>query len=153
MGDIVSLVERASEMVDEDDAKAMEAKLRKGSFDLEDMAKQFKMMRKMGGLGGLMGLMPGIGKLKDKVMESGVSDKTFIRLEAIISSMTLGERKNPAIIKGSRKRRIAKGSGVDVAEVNRLLKQHKQMSGMMKKMGKMDKKTLMRGGLGKFLPK
>lgn len=153
MGDIVSLVERAAENVDEDDAKALEKKIRKGNFDLDDMAKQFKMMKKMGGLGGLLGMMPGLGKIKDKVAESGVNDRTFTRLEAIISSMTPWERKNPDQIKASRKRRIAAGSGNDVQDVNRLLKQYKQMKGVMKKMGKMDKKALMRGGFDKFLPK
>ncbi len=153
MGDVVSLVERAAENVNEEDAKALEKKMRKGSFDMEDMAKQFKLMKKMGGLGGIMGMMPGMGKLKDKVAEAGVDDKTFIRLEAIISSMTKWERKNPDQIKASRKKRIAAGSGTLVQDVNRLLKQHKQMKTMMKKMGKMDKKSMMRSGLGKFLPK
>lgn len=153
MGDIVSMVERAAEHVNEEDAKALEAKMKKGKFDLDDLAKQFKMMKKMGGLGGIMGMLPGIGKMKKQIDESGVSDKTFDRMEAMISSMTLQERKNPEIIKASRKKRIAAGSGTQVQDINRLLKQHKQMAGMMKKLGKMDKKSLMRGGFGKLLPK
>ncbi len=153
MGDIVSLVEKASENIDSQEAKNMEKKLRKGKFDLDDLAKQLKMMRKMGGVGSLMSMIPGIGKMKKQIDEAGVDDKMMKRQESIVYSMTLQERRFPKVINASRKKRIASGSGVSVQEVNRLLKQHKQMAGMMKKIGKMDKKTLMRGGLGKLMPK
>lgn len=144
MGDIISLVEKAAENVDAKEAKSLEKKLKKGKFDLEDLAKQLSMMRKMGGMGSIMGLMPGLGKLKGKIDEAGIDDKTFKRLEAIISSMTKQERRFPKVINASRKKRIASGAGVEVQEVNCLLKQHQQMAGMMKKFGKMDKKKLMR---------
>lgn len=147
MGDVVSLVEKAVENVDEDEAKRMEKKLRKGQFDMDDLAKQLKMMRKMGGIGGMMGLIPGLNKFK-KQIDSNVDDRTILRLESIIYSMTRQERKSPKIINGSRKRRIAAGAGVDIPEVNKLIKQHKQMEGVLKKIGRMDKKTLMRSGLG-----
>ena len=107
----------------------------------------------MGGVGGLMGMIPGLGKMKKEISESGVDDKMIIHQEAIISSMTKRERRYPDIINASRKKRIAAGCGLTIQEVNRLLKQHKQMAVMMKKVSKMDKKTLMRGGLGKFMPK
>jgi signal recognition particle subunit SRP54 len=153
MGDVVSLVERAVENVDSEDAKKMEAKMRKGQFDLNDLAKQFKMMRKMGGVGGLMGMIPGLGKMKKQIDESGVDDRMIIRQEAIISSMTKQERRYPKLINASRKKRIAAGAGMTVQDVNRLLKQYIQMSGMMKKFSRMDKKTLMRGNLGKLMPR
>jgi signal recognition particle subunit SRP54 len=153
MGDVVSLVERAIENVDMDEAQKMEAKIRKGHFDLNDLAKQLKMMRKMGGVGGLMGMIPGIGKMKQQIEDAGVDDRMIIRQEAMISSMTKKERRNPGIINASRKKRIAAGSGMTVQDLNRLLKQHLQMATMMKKLGRMDKKTMMRGGLGKLMPK
>lgn len=148
-GDVVSLVERAAEQVSEDDARALEKKLKKGSFDLDDLAKQLRMMHKMGGMGSLMGMMPGLGKFKNQIDQANIGDHSFKRLEAIISSMTKKERRYPKVINGSRKRRIAAGAGVEVQEINRLLKQHKQMGQMMKKLGKMDKKSMMRqfGGM------
>lgn len=148
MGDIVALVERAAENVDMDEAKKLEHKMRKGSFDLDDLAKQFKTMRKMGGIGSLMGMLPGIGKFKKQIDESGgIDERMLIRQESIIYSMTKKERRNPKLLNGSRKRRIALGSGVEVQEVNRLLKQFKDMETIMKKFSKMDKKSLMRGGM------
>lgn len=153
MGDVVSLVEKAAENIDTLEAKKLEKKLKKGQFDMDDLAKQFKMMRKMGGVGGLMGMLPGLGKMKKEIDEAGVDDKMIIHQEAIISSMTKQERRYPKVINASRKKRIASGCGLTVQEVNRLLKQHKQMAVMMKKVSKMDKKALMRGGLGKFMPK
>ncbi|MCE3232091.1 MAG: signal recognition particle protein [Rickettsiaceae bacterium] len=153
MGDVVSLVERAMENVDIDEAQKMESKIRKGQFDMNDLSKQLKMMRKMGGIGGLVGMIPGIGKMKKEIEESGVDDRLIIRQEAMISSMTKKERRNPGVINASRKKRIAAGAGVSVQDLNRLLKQHLQMATMMKKLGRMDKKTLMRGGLGKLMPK
>jgi signal recognition particle subunit SRP54 len=153
MGDVVSLVERAMENVDIYEAQKMESKIRKGQFDMNDLSKQLKMMRKMGGIGGLVGMIPGIGKMKKEIEESGVDDRLIIRQEAMISSMTKKERRNPGVINASRKKRIAAGAGVSVQDLNRLLKQHLQMATMMKKLGRMDKKTLMRGGLGKLMPK
>jgi signal recognition particle subunit SRP54 len=101
----------------------------------------------------MMGMLPGIGKMKKQIDESGVDDKYIVRQESMIYSMTKKERRNPDLLNASRKKRIAAGSGVTVQELNRLIKQYKQMSGMMKKVAKMDKKKLMRGGLGKFMPK
>lgn len=153
MGDIVSLVEKAAEMVNEEEALKLEKKMKKGNFDLNDLAGQLKMMRKMGGVGSLLGMLPGIGKIKEQMGDSGVNDKMLKQLESIIYSMTPQERRFPKVINGSRKKRIAKGAGVDVPEVNRLLKQYKQMSMVVKKFSKMDKKQLMRNGLGGMVPK
>lgn len=148
MGDIVALVERAAENVDMDEAKKLEQKMRKGQFDLDDLAKQLRTMRKMGGVGSLMGMLPGIGKFKKQMdAAGGIDDRVFIRQESIIYSMTKKERRNPKLLNGSRKRRIALGSGVEVQDVNKLLKQFKDMETMMKKISKLDKKTLMRGGM------
>ncbi|MFC3161746.1 signal recognition particle protein [Ciceribacter thiooxidans] len=135
MGDIVSLVERAAETIDAEKAKAMAEKMAKGKFDLNDLAEQLKQMQKMGGMGGIMGLMPGMAGMKDKMAAAGLSDKLFGRQIAIIQSMTKAERANPDILKHSRKKRIAAGSGTDAAEINKLLKMHRQMADMMKAMG------------------
>ena len=151
MGDVVSLVEKAAETIDEEAAAKLEAKLRKGSFDLDDLAQQFRQMRKMGGMEGLMGLLPGVGKAKRQMAEAQIDDGMLRRQEAIIQSMTPRERRNVRLMNGSRKRRIAAGSGMTVQDVNRLLKQYKQMATVMKKMGKMDEKTLRRQGLGGLL--
>lgn len=147
-GDIVALVEKAASAIDEDEAAKMAEKMEKGIFTLNDLSKQLGQMLKMGGMGGLMNLMPGMGKLKDKINEAGVDDKAVKRQIAIISAMTKKERRDPKLLNGSRKKRIAKGSGVEVSEVNRLLKQFEQMSDMMKKLKKMGGgKGMMRGGL------
>jgi signal recognition particle subunit SRP54 len=135
MGDIVSLVERAAETIDQEKAVAMARKMQAGKFDLNDLADQLRQMQKMGGLGGIMGMMPGMGKMKDQVAAAGLDDKTFVRQLAIISSMTQKERSNPDILKHSRKRRIAAGSGTNAADINKLLKMHRQMADMMKAMG------------------
>jgi signal recognition particle subunit SRP54 len=149
-GDIVSLVEKAKEQIDEAEAKRMEAKFKKGEFDLDDLAKQMDMMGKMGGFGSILGMIPGLGKMKNAIEEKMGDDETqkqMRRMRAIINSMTKAERRDPVkVINGSRKQRISKGAGVDVADVNRLLKQHRNMADMMKKMGKMDQKALMRAG-------
>lgn len=145
MGDVVSLVEKAAETVEEDEAKALEKKLRKGKFDLDDLAKQFKTMKKLGGMSGIMGMLPGLGKVKKQLEDAPIDENIFTRFEAIISSMTKQERRYPKLINGARKRRIAAGSGVEVPEVNKLLKQFAQMEKMIKKVSKMDKKSLMRG--------
>ena len=147
-GDIVSLVERASEVIDQRETERMAKKMEKGQFDLDDLARQLGQMQKMGGMGGLMKLMPGMGKMKKQLDAAGsIDDKVIKRQQAIIYSMTMKERKNPALIKASRKKRIAAGSGMSVQEVNKLLKMHRQMSDMMKKLGKGGMKGLM-GGLG-----
>jgi signal recognition particle subunit SRP54 len=135
-GDIVALVEKASAEFDQAKSEAMARKLAKGQFDLDMMAEQLAQMKKMGGMEGLMGLLPGVQKIKKQIAEANISDKMVDRQAAIISSMTKEERKKPDILAASRKRRIAAGSGVDVAEVNRLLKQHRQMADAFKMMSK-----------------
>ena len=135
MGDIVSLVEKAAENIDAEQAAAMAKKMQSGKFDLNDLAQQIQQMSKMGGMGGIMGMMPGMGKMKDQLAAAGLDDKMFKRQLAIISSMTKAERANPDILKHSRKKRIAAGSGTDAAEINKLLKMHRGMADMMKAMG------------------
>ncbi|MBP0447220.1 signal recognition particle protein [Roseomonas sp. SSH11] len=152
MGDIVSLVERAAETIDRDEAEKLAAKMQKGTFDLEDFAAQLKQVGKMGNLSGILGMLPGMGAMKDKIANAKIDDGMIGRQAAIISSMTRKERKNPDIIKASRKKRIAAGAGVTVQDVNRLLKQFDDMSAMMKRMNKLGQKGLMRGGLGALLP-
>ncbi len=135
-GDVVALVEKAAQDLDMAKAEAMAKKLAKGRFDLDMMAEQLKQMKRMGGMEGLMGMLPGVQKMKKQISESGISDKTFDRQIAIISSMTKAEREKPDILAASRKRRIAAGAGVDVAEVNRVLKQHRQMADAFKSLSK-----------------
>ncbi len=147
MGDIVSLVERAAEVVDQEDAEKLAKKMQKGHFDLDDMAKHLEQMLKMGGLSGLMSFLPGVGKIKDKIQEAGLDDRLIRRQIAIVRSMTKRERKDYRLLNASRKRRVASGCGMEVSDVNRLLKQFQQMQAMMKKMGKLGEKGLMRGGL------
>ena len=136
MGDIVGIVEKAEQEFDEKEAEAMAEKMSKGSFDLDDFSKQLQQMKKMGGIKGILSLMPGVRKAKKALEKSNLEDKTFLRMSAIINSMTKKEKRNPKIINGSRKKRIANGSGVDIQDVNRLLKQFKNMQIMMKKMSK-----------------
>ncbi len=147
-GDIVSLVEKAAEVIDEKEAAKLQKKMEKGRFDLDDLAKQLGQINKMGGMGGLMKLMPGMGKMR-KAMDQmgGAENKILARQQAIIFSMTPWERTHPKLIKASRKKRIAAGAGVQVADVNKLLKMHRQMADMMKKMGKGGMRSMM-GGLG-----
>lgn len=147
MGDIVSLVEKASTLVDEEEAEKMAAKMQKGNFDLNDMAKQLQTMLKMGGMGGIMNMLPGVGKIKDQLDHAGIDDSIIKRQIAIISSMTKKERRYPQLLNGSRRKRVAAGSGMQVSDVNKLIKQFDQMRDVMKKIGKMGKKGLMRGGL------
>jgi signal recognition particle subunit SRP54 len=135
MGDIVSLVEKAAETIDAEQAAAMAKKMQSGKFDLNDLAQQLQQMSKMGGMGGIMGMMPGMGKMKDQMAAAGLDDRMFKRQLAIISSMTKAERANPDMLKHSRKKRIAAGSGTDAAEINKLLKMHRSMADMMKAMG------------------
>jgi signal recognition particle subunit SRP54 len=152
MGDVVSLVEKAMDSFDQDEAEKMAAKMAKGRFDLDDMASQFRQMKRMGDIKGILGMLPGIGAIKKQIEGANIDQKMINRQEAIILSMTKLERKNPDLIKASRKRRIAAGAGVDVQDVNKLLKQFQQMADMMKKMSKMGKKGLMRHGIGGLLP-
>lgn len=153
MGDVVSLVEKAAEAVDMQEAEAMARKLKKGSFDFNDLASQIKNIKRMGGMGGIMNLIPGLGKIKAQAEAAGMNEGILEKQLAIISSMTKKEREKPDLMNASRKRRIALGSGTDVADVNRLLKQQKQMTMMIKKFGKMDKKALMRSGMMNMLGK
>jgi len=136
MGDIVSLVEKAAQTIDAEKAQKIAHKMKKGEFDLEDLAEQIKQMQKIGGMSGVLAMLPGIGKLRNQIAEANLDDKILKRQHAIILSMTPQERRNPKIIDGKRKRRIAAGSGTKVEEVNRLLKMHRQMADMMKAMGK-----------------
>ena len=141
MGDIVSLVEKASETIDQENLKETEDRLRKGSFSLEDYLSQLRQMKKMGGMEGVMSLMPGVAKIKKQMDSSGIDENIIKTNEAIILSMTKEERQNPKIINGSRKKRIAVGSGSDVAMINKLIKQFRMMSDMMKKAAKGDPKA------------
>lgn len=135
MGDIVSLVEKAAQSIDAEKARKIAEKMRKGRFDLEDFADQLAQVEKIGGVGGIIGMLPGVAKIKDQLAASNVDDKALRRQRAIILSMTPKERRNPDLLKASRKKRIAAGSGMKVEDVNRLLKQHRQMADMMKAMG------------------
>lgn len=149
MGDVVGLVEKAQELVEHDEAERMARRMQKGQFDLEDMIEQLRQLKKMGGMSGVMSLLPGVGKVKKQMAQHNIDDGMLGRQEAIILSMTLKERRQPALIKASRKRRIAAGSGTSVQEINKLLKQYQQMHGMMKKMKKMGGKLPpMPGGMG-----
>ncbi len=145
MGDIVALVEKAAETIDAEKAQRIAEKMRKGKFDLEDLADQLAQFDKLGGLGGVMGLLPGMGKIKEQMAGAKIDDKVIRRQRAIILSMTPQERRNPDILKASRKKRIAAGAGMKVEDVNKLLKQHRQMADMMKQLG-----GAKRGALGKM---
>ena len=147
MGDIVSLVEKAAEDLDEEKLKKTEEKLKKGQFSLEDYLTQLRQMKKMGGIEGIMSFLPGVSKVKSQMDQAGVDEKIITQNEAVILSMTKKERENPKIIDGSRKKRIANGSGIDVATINKLLKQFKMMSEMMKKMSKGNTKGMMDKGI------
>jgi len=143
MGDIVSLVEKAGETLDAEKAQAMAKRMEQGSFTLDDLAEQLRQMQRIGGMKGVLGMLPGVGKIKTAIDQAGLDEKVFLRQQAMISSMTRKERAKPEIINGSRRKRIAKGAGVDVAELNKLLKMHRQMADMMK-----DLKKGKKGGLG-----
>ena len=151
MGDIVSLVEKAAQTIDAAQAAKMAERLRKGAFDLNDLSEQLAQIEKLGGMGGIMGMLPGIAKMKDQLASANLDDKFVKRQRAIISSMTPVERRNPDILKASRKKRIASGAGVNVEQVNRLLKQHRQMADMMKMMGGANAKRGMMGKLGQMM--
>jgi signal recognition particle subunit SRP54 len=152
MGDVVGLVEKAAETADRDEAERLAAKMQKGNFDLDDLAAQLRQLRRMGGMGGVLGMLPGVGKIKKQLAGANIDEGIVKRQEAILSSMTKAERKNPKLLNGSRRRRIAAGSGTEVQDINRLLKQYQDMAGMMKRMQKLGQKGLMRHGLSALMP-
>jgi signal recognition particle subunit SRP54 len=149
MGDIVALVEKAAGTIDAEKARAVAEKMRKGAFDLSDLREQLSQMEKIGGIGGMLGMLPGVGKMKDQIASANLDEKLLRRQKAIIDSMTPKERRNPDVLKASRKKRIAAGSGTEVQEINRLLKMHRQMADMMKAMGGAKRGPL--AGLGQML--
>ena len=153
MGDMVTLVEKAVADLEQADAERLNAKIQKGQFDLDDFAKQLRQIRKMGGMGGVLGLLPGIAKAKAQIAKANIDEKVLVRQEAIILSMTPRERKNPDLIKASRKRRIAAGSGTDVSDVNKVLKQFMEMTRVMKQMNKLGQKGMMRHGIPGLFPR
>ena len=143
MGDIVSLVEKAQETIEREEAERMMKRFQKGRFDMNDLKKQLEQMIQMGGMGGIMSMLPGVGKLQKQMDAAGMDDKILKRQIAVIESMTKLERRKPELMKASRKERVAKGSGMRVQDVNQLLKMHRQMSDMMKKLGRSGKRGLM----------
>ena len=147
MGDIVSLVEKAAETIEEEEAQKLAKKIEKGKFDLEDMANQLRQLQKMGSLSEIMGLLPGVPKIQQQMKDAKIDDSMVKRQLAILSSMTPKERKHPELIKASRKQRISKGSGTTVQDVNKLMKQYQEATRMMKRVKKLGKKGLMRHGL------
>jgi signal recognition particle subunit SRP54 len=151
MGDIVSLVEKAAEAVSSAEAEQMAKRMMEGVFDFNDLLDQFRKMQKMGGVGSMLKMLPGMGQLKDKLDSAALDEKAIKRQEAIILSMTAKERAHPKLINASRRIRIAKGCGMEVQDVNKLLKQQVQMQDMMKKFKKMGQKGMMRGGLNQLL--
>lgn len=153
MGDVVSLVEKAAESIDQEKAAAMAKRMQKGEFDLNDLSDQLKQMQNLGGMGGIMSMLPGVGKMKKQIDAAGLDDSVFKRQQAIISSMTKKERKTPKLLNASRKKRVASGSGTSVQEINKLLKMHRQMGDMMRKMGKKGGLGGLMGGLGGGLGK
>ncbi len=152
MGDVVSLVEKAAETVDHDEAEKLAVRLEQGRFDLDDLAGQLRQIRRMGGMGGMLSLLPGIGRIKKQLDGANIDERIIKRQQAIISSMTKSERRNPKLLNASRRRRIASGSGTSVPEINRLLKQYQDMADMMKKMKKLGRKGLARHGLAGLMP-
>ncbi len=147
MGDIVGLVEKAAENFKLEEVDDLQKKMMKGTFSLNDFKTQLEQMEKMGGMSGLMAMMPGFNKIKDQMATAGVNDKTIRHQIAIIQSMTPAERRDPNLLNASRKKRIAKGSGREVQDVNKLLKQHDQMKSMMKSLKNMEKSSLMKQAL------
>ena len=150
MGDILSFVEKAANVIDQKEAEKAAARFKKGKFDLDDYIAQIKMIKKLGGMSSMLSMIPGISKLTNKIGDVNAGDKTLVSQEAIVLSMTKKERMNPSLLNASRRKRIASGSGTTVPQVNVLLKQFMQISTMMKKASKMDQKSLMRSGIGKL---
>ena len=153
MGDIVALVEKAQETLEAEQAERMMKRFQKGQFNMNDLKMQLDQMLKMGGMEGMMGMLPGAKKMGAQMTEAGIDDGMLRRQIALINSMTKKERANPQILQASRKKRIAKGAGQEVSDLNKLLKMQRQMSDAMKKMGKMGKKGMMKGGLGALMGK
>ena len=152
MGDVVSLVEKAAETIEQEKAEKLAKKIQKGKFDLDDLADQLKQIQRMGSVSELMNMIPGAAKMQGQLKGANIDDKMVGRQLAILSSMTPGERRRPELIKASRKQRISRGSGTSVQDVNKLLKQYQEASRMMKRVKKMGKKGLMRHGLSGMLP-
>ena len=144
MGDIVALVEKAQETIEAEQAERMMKRFQKGQFNMNDLRRQLEQMQKMGGMEGIMGMLPGVGKMQKQMAQAGVDDSVLKRQLALINSMTKKERANPSLLQASRKKRIAAGAGLEVSELNKLLKMQRQMSDVMKKMGKMGGKNMMR---------
>ena len=153
LGDLAGLVERASDTLDQEEGEKLARKMLRGKFDLDDYAAQIRQISKMGSIEGILGMLPGMGQMKDQLAGRDLDTSVLKRHTAMISSMTKAERRTPDIIKASRKKRIAAGSGATVQEVNRLLKQFDDMSTMMKRISKIGAKGLMRHGLGAIMPK
>ncbi len=151
MGDIISLVEKAAESIDAEKAASIARKMQKGQFDLNDLSEQLGQMSKLGGMSSILGMLPGVGKMKKQIEAAGMDDSIFKRQQAIISSMTKKERAVPKLLNASRKKRVAAGSGSSVQDINKLLKMHRQMADMMKKMGGKKGKRGMLGGLGSMM--
>jgi signal recognition particle subunit SRP54 len=153
MGDIVSLVEKAQETIEAEQAERMMRRFQKGRFNMNDLKMQLEQMQKMGGMESVMGMLPGMKKMAGKIQDAGLDDSLLKRQIALINSMTKKERANPQILQASRKKRIARGAGLEVSELNRLLKMQRQMADTMKKLGKMGKgrmlKQAMKGMFGK----
>jgi len=152
MGDVVGLVEKAAEVSDQAENERIARKMEKGGFDLDDLAVQLKQIKKMGGMGGILAHLPGVAKVKKQLDAANIDQSTLKRQEAILSSMTKAERKNPKLLNASRRSRIAAGSGTTVPEINRLIKQYQDMTQMMKRMGKLGKAGLARQGIGALMP-
>ena len=152
MGDVVSLVEEATDTIKKEDAEKLDKKIKDGQFTLDDLSNQLGRMKKLGGIKGILSKLPGAGKIQDQMNKANIDDKVILKQQAIISSMTVDEKNNHKIIHASRKKRIASGSGTTIQDVNKLLKQYHTMLKMMKKYGNMDKKALMRQGFGNMLP-
>ena len=152
MGDVVGLVEKAAEAADQQENERLARKMEKGGFDLDDMAAQLKQIKKMGGMGGILGHLPGVAKVKKQLDAANIDESMLKRQEAILSSMTKAERKNPKLLNASRRQRIAAGSGTTVPEINRLIKQYQDMTQMMKRMGKLGRAGLARQGIGALMP-
>mgnify|MGYP000043385659 CR=1 FL=1 len=148
MGDIVALVEKAQETIEAEQAERMMKRMAKGQFNMNDLRMQLEQMLKMGGMESMMGMMPGMGKMASQVKEAGFDDRVLKRQIALIQSMTKKERANPQILQASRKKRIAAGAGLEVSELNKLLKMHRQMADMMKKLGKKGGRSMLKQALG-----
>ena len=152
MGDVVTLVEKAAEQVDREEAETLARKMTKGGFDLDDMADQLSKLGNMGGLTSMLGMLPGARDIQAKLKDARIDDKVLSRQIAIIRAMTRAERRNAKLLNGSRKRRIARGSGTEVPDVNRVVKQFMEMSRVMKRMGKLGEKGVARAGIPGLIP-